>query len=161
MLLGGLWHGASWKFVFWGGMHGAGLAVHKLFSKALGKKVDQQLSSNRWAILLSGILTFHFVAALWVFFRASDFNIALDVLERSVSIDWAYVIPFMQARGLWFGLLLVAFAIHCFPKPWKSNASEIFAKMPIAVQALGLLVSIQLTLQFASENVQPFIYFQF
>lgn len=161
MLLGGLWHGASWKFIFWGGMHGSGLAVHKLFSKALGKTVDHKLSTNRWAILASGIVTFHFVAALWIFFRASDFQVAMEVLQRSVQIDWAYFMPFIQTRGTWMAILVLAFAVHWFPKAWKEAVAEFFSKLPILAQALGLLISIQLTLQFASESVQPFIYFQF
>jgi D-alanyl-lipoteichoic acid acyltransferase DltB (MBOAT superfamily) len=69
MLIGGLWHGASWKFVFWGGMHGVGLAMHKYFSHNVkGKFLKQKI----WGVF-SLFFTFNFVAFLWIFFRAADF----------------------------------------------------------------------------------------
>jgi alginate O-acetyltransferase complex protein AlgI len=69
MFLGGLWHGASWKFVFWGAWHGIGLAIHKATKKVLDK-IPNKLPTN----FISWFLTFHFVIFLWIFFRANDIN---------------------------------------------------------------------------------------
>jgi D-alanyl-lipoteichoic acid acyltransferase DltB (MBOAT superfamily) len=69
MFLGGLWHGASWKFVFWGAWHGIGLAIHKATKKVLDK-VPNSLPTNA----ISWFVTFHFVIFLWIFFRANDIN---------------------------------------------------------------------------------------
>jgi len=69
MFLGGLWHGASWKFVFWGAWHGIGLAIHKS-TKSLLDKVPNRLPTNA----ISWFVTFHFVVFLWIFFRANDLN---------------------------------------------------------------------------------------
>ncbi|NJO88623.1 MAG: hypothetical protein HC831_06390 [Chloroflexia bacterium] len=67
MFLGGLWHGASWKFVFWGAWHGVALAIHKGTKKALDK------IPNKWpSNATSWFLTFHFVIFLWIFFRANN-----------------------------------------------------------------------------------------
>lgn len=69
MFLGGLWHGASWKFVFWGAWHGVALAVHKGTKKVLDK------IPNRWpSNTTSWFLTLHFVIFLWIFFRANDIH---------------------------------------------------------------------------------------
>ncbi len=70
MLLGGLWHGAAWKFVFWGAGHGIGLAVHKASKPVLLDKIKPNLVVK----FLSWALTFSFVIFLWIFFRANDIN---------------------------------------------------------------------------------------
>ncbi len=67
MLVGGLWHGANWKFVFWGAMHGTGLAMHKAF-----KKISDKINNNFFVRFVSWSFTFIFVVFLWIFFRAAD-----------------------------------------------------------------------------------------
>lgn len=84
MLLGGLWHGASWTFVVWGGLHGAALAVTKMFQdwRARRARAKDPSAPRRpappapgfsWGRLLGVVATFHFVCACWVFFRAETF----------------------------------------------------------------------------------------
>ena len=70
-ILGGLWHGAGWTFVFWGFMHGGALVIHR-FWKALGFTMNAALA---WFI------TFNFINISWVFFRAKEFEDALKVLK--------------------------------------------------------------------------------
>jgi len=77
MLLGGLWHGASWNFVMWGGLHGAFLVAHRL---ARGGRTSE--SSLRWREIPAILLTFGVVHVAWVFFRADTFSDAFDVLGR-------------------------------------------------------------------------------
>lgn len=73
MLIGGLWHGASWNFIFWGAGHGIWLAIERLLSAtALVKKLPQ----SRWFKAIQTLLVFHGVCLLWVFFRATDFESA-------------------------------------------------------------------------------------
>jgi len=74
MFLGGLWHGANWKFVIWGAAHGLALALHK----ALKPKLDR-LPKVKPIKFLSWFITFVFVMTLWIFFRAGD------IPETSVS----------------------------------------------------------------------------
>lgn len=76
-LLGGLWHGAGWTFVAWGGLHGAALVAHRLWSRA-GLRMPWPAG---W------FSTFMFVNFAWVFFRASSFEGALRVLEGMVGIN--------------------------------------------------------------------------
>ncbi len=70
-LLGGIWHGAGWTFLFWGALHGAALVLHRLWKKA-GKTMP---------MILAWFVTFMFVNISWVFFRAKDFHDAFSVLR--------------------------------------------------------------------------------
>src|SRR5690606_38934048 len=81
MLLGGLWHGASWSFVLWGGLHGAYLMVNHAFRAACGKALMQRLDASRVFVMLSWALTMLAVIVAWVFFRAETLGGALRTLE--------------------------------------------------------------------------------
>lgn len=158
MLIGGLWHGADWKFVFWGGMHGLGLIIHKIFSQTA-----KEMEFNQ-AVLrpLGWLLTFHFVAFLWVFFRAESFALAMTSINKIIfALDLAYLLPFLQAHSLLSVLLILGFAIHFLGEAHKFRMSEYFSTLPVLAKALVLLVIIQIILQIQNENVQPFIYYQF
>ncbi|AZN43297.1 MBOAT family O-acyltransferase [Paenibacillus albus] len=89
MLLGGLWHGASWNFVVWGGMHGLALAIHKFYMDYVLRK---KKITNAVYQFFSWALTFLFVCVLWVFFRSSDFSVSMAMVRRmfifSPGIDW-------------------------------------------------------------------------
>lgn len=76
MLVSGLWHGAAWTFVVWGGLHGIGLIVHKIW------RTRVHIKSKVWDVI-SVILTDCFAFLCWVFFRADSFNNAADVLRTA------------------------------------------------------------------------------
>lgn len=158
MLIGGFWHGASWKFVFWGAMHGAGLFIHKIFSKTV-----KDMGFNRQLLRpLDWFITFHFVALLWVFFRAESFGVAFkSITQMAFHTDWAYLVPFMQTRGALLAMMLIGFAIHFISEKDKKLMAEYFGTLPVLAKAAIFVLVIQLILQFQTENVQPFIYFQF
>ncbi|MDE6794268.1 MAG: MBOAT family protein, partial [Muribaculaceae bacterium] len=82
MLIGGLWHGAAWKFVFWGAMHGVGLALHKAFKPLLDK-----IPNNFFTNFISWALTFIYVSLLWVFFRAADFEQSVLII-KNIFVDF-------------------------------------------------------------------------
>ena len=157
MLIGGLWHGAAWKFVFWGAMHGAGLAVHKASKPWLTRL------GNGYAVrVLSWAVTMAFVAALWVFFRADSWQDSLTVLG-SVFRDFSlsYAIPFASARTLWLILMLVIIVAHALPTGFWDKAAAWFVRSPWVLKLLIFIIVVQLVLELRSENVTPFIYFQF
>jgi D-alanyl-lipoteichoic acid acyltransferase DltB (MBOAT superfamily) len=74
-ILGGIWHGAGWTFVFWGLLHGLALVSHRIW-KSLGFKLPK---------LLAWFITFNFINITWVFFRATDFESAFKVLKGMFS----------------------------------------------------------------------------
>jgi alginate O-acetyltransferase complex protein AlgI len=85
MLIGGLWHGAAWNFVIWGGLHSAYLAAHKLW---LGRasKAKAAPDAPRWQGALGVAITFHLVCITWVFFRLPTFDEAWRVLEAMMGL---------------------------------------------------------------------------
>ena len=83
MLLGGLWHGASWTFVCWGGLHGVGLSINHAWRFLKRRPVNRW-----WSRLLARAATFLFVVVTWVFFRAETFGGALAVLQGMVNLPF-------------------------------------------------------------------------
>ncbi|MCP4443353.1 MAG: MBOAT family protein [Aureispira sp.] len=157
MLVGGWWHGASWKFVFWGGMHGLGLILHKFWLK-----VTNNWKGNVFSKVVAWLITFHFVAFLWVFFRAESFEVATISIGRMFTdFDWAYLAPFWSVRQLLMVILFIGFGIHFIKQYDKQRMNSYFASMPAWGKALVFLFFIQLAIQLQSADVQPFIYFQF
>jgi len=78
MLLGGLWHGAAWRFVVWGGLHGVALVAHKQWSERLRWRLP-------WAV--GAVVTFWWVCLAWIFFRATDVDTAWTVTKAYVLLD--------------------------------------------------------------------------
>ena len=157
MLIGGLWHGAAWKFVFWGGMHGVGLMVHKACKPWLDRSPDA------WYVrALSWLVTMTFVSLLWVFFRADSFGDAATIITQAFTdFDLSHFTPFVAERFTWCVMMVIIIALHALPLGWLDRASRWFVDAPWIVKLLIFIVVVQLTLQFMSAEVKPFIYFQF
>lgn len=157
MLIGGLWHGAAWKFIFWGAMHGVGLAVHKALKPAL-ERVPDILPTR---IFFWGI-TFVYVSLLWVFFRAADFSASLIIIG-SIFEDFhvSHILQFAMARPAWClmtgGMLLCQF----IPSGVVDKVQGMFVNTNWALKLGVFLITVQLVIEFMSEEVAPFIYFQF
>ena len=83
MLIGGLWHGASWKFVIWGGLHGTMLAIERFFKQFI------KIPDNGFTRIICILLTFHFVAFCWIFFRAGSFELAGSVISNIGKLTFA------------------------------------------------------------------------
>ncbi|HIP44420.1 MAG TPA: MBOAT family protein [Sulfurospirillum arcachonense] len=102
-LIGGIWHGAGWTFVFWGALHGFALMIHRLWQKA-GLKMP---------IVLAWFVTFNFVNIAWVFFRAKEWEDAIKVLKGMFGFSGvalpnvlASKLAFLQAHGVEFGMFM-------------------------------------------------------
>lgn len=157
MLIGGLWHGAAWKFVFWGAMHGVGLAVHKACKPILDKIPD-----NFFTNILFGLMTFIYVSLLWVFFRAASFEDSVVIISRIfVDFEWSQIPQFFEARMVWCVMMLTLVVFHLIPSSIADKCQYVFVKSPWFVKLLCFLVIVQLVIEFMSEEVAPFIYFQF
>ena len=157
MLIGGLWHGAAWKFVFWGAMHGAGLAVHKASKPWLDR-----LGSSWPVKALSWFVTMTVVALLWVFFRADSWTDSWLIIKNAFtdfSLD--YALPFASARILWLIMMLVIIVAHALPTNFWGKAAAAFVKSPWIIKLLIFIVVVQLVIELRGEDVAPFIYFQF
>lgn len=157
MLIGGLWHGAAWKFVFWGAMHGVGLAVHKACRPILNKILD-----NFITVFFSWLITFIYVSLLWVFFRAASFSDSILIIKNIfVDFRWEQIPQFYEARSVWCIMMIILTVLHFVPQRWADWCQYYFAKSPWLLKLLIFVGVIQLVIEFMSEEVSPFIYFQF
>ena len=156
MLLGGLWHGASWNFVIWGALHGGALAVNRAFQRRLA---DHPFWGNppRWFQVLSAVATFHFVCFAWIFFRAPTFEVATEILKVLGAGRWG------GDNLTWPLLLLIggALAAHATPRRWEFRLRERFVGTPLLIKALILFAVAVALQQLKGMDVVPFIYFQF
>jgi len=152
MLLGGLWHGANWTFVAWGGIHGAGLAVERFL---LGKKHDASSAFlGRWA---RRIFIFNLVCLAWIFFRITSFSGAWEQIVALANWQWNPV--YLTALGFLSVYALALFLLDLQLE--SSNAEQAFASYPYAFRVLtGLAFCVLITL-FGANQESAFIYFRF
>jgi len=155
MLLGGLWHGASWNFVFWGGMHGLGLMLDKFW-------LSLKISQTRIMKVVGVIITFNFVSFLWIFFRAPDFAMAGQMLNRIFyNFNGLLIFEWLKGYRMIAVLIVLGYAFHWLPRKFDLNLEKIMRAVPIPVQSLAAAVVIWLMYQARTSDIQPFIYFQF
>jgi alginate O-acetyltransferase complex protein AlgI len=149
MLLGGLWHGAAWTFVIWGGIHGGALSAERW---ARGRFKSFHLPA--W---LAWLVTFHVVCLAWVFFRSPDLATAFDMLGRVGASGPAPLVTLPLVL-----LTVAAVAVQAVPSGWWRRAEAWLVSRPVAAQgaALGLLVVVA-DAAVGEQGVAPFIYFQF
>lgn len=161
MFIGGLWHGASWNFVFWGTFHGIGLAIHKIWMSITGQKKGGN-KLHGWRRVIAIVITFHFVCFCWIFFRSGDFTTAFNVLTQIFTSFHAALLP-QLLEGYWkvFALIVLGFVMHFMSDKCEDRLCRGVIKMPFAAQALMMVLFIYLVIQMKGTDVQPFIYFQF
>lgn len=160
MLLGGLWHGASWNFVVWGGLHGVALAVHKFFRNLMHRPKNYRSTGLRKFFAV--ILTFHFVCLGWIFFRNTTFEASLTMIQQVFTAFHPELAGQLFA-GYWevFALMAVGYLLHWCPDSWQEACTKGMIRLPLIFQALILILPIFLVIQVKSSDIQPFIYFQF
>lgn len=161
MFVCGLWHGASWNFIAWGGVHGLALACHKFFSTEILHH-DKHYVSHGLRKVLAVIITFHFVCLMWIFFRNHTFDGSLVMLKQIVTdfhpelfsqivVGYKYV----------FAIILFGYVSHFLPDRWQEGMIAGLKHCNVIVYALLLTAVIFIVIQVKSSTIQPFIYFQF
>ncbi|GHU83903.1 alginate O-acetyltransferase [Bacteroidia bacterium] len=219
MLLGGLWHGASWNFMIWGGLNGLGMIVYKFWKdknvyartailaglallflllthffpapvftiglvwlsilfagtfirmiyNILGGKWSFSYLELCWSILQ----TFVFISFTRLFFRAGSnlnpaeanqtaWNTAKNMVDQ-IGGKWNFSqigVMVYEYRYV-FSLIVIGLIIHWLPENWKRRYRLVFAKLPLLLMALVVVVCIFIIYQFVTADLQTFIYFQF
>jgi D-alanyl-lipoteichoic acid acyltransferase DltB (MBOAT superfamily) len=159
LILIGLWHGADWKFVVYGAIHGIAVSLNRISirrRKRLYPNFDE--SKEPWQqVLWKVFVTFNFVVLARILFRADGF-----------AESWQYTVS-LCSQG--FGLaridaeiwtvLGVSYAIHWTPRQWVDQAGEWFTRMPAVAQGAALATIAAVVATVAETDVVPFIYFQF
>jgi D-alanyl-lipoteichoic acid acyltransferase DltB (MBOAT superfamily) len=161
MLLGGLWHGASWSFLVWGGLHGAFLVIHRAWAATPLARRLNGVDSTRLIWTVAGwALTFHAVCLAWCFFRLTVFAESLACVRKCIDFDptrmWhgPYLDPSVVVALGAYALVLLAARVAKYrdePTPFRSGFGWGLRAATLALAAL-----------LASPDLgQPFIYFQF
>jgi len=176
MLLGGLWHGASWTYVVWGALHGAYLAVHKWLMEARNVKLKIQDAKLEGATvptyprfsllaLAKGVATFHLVAFTWVFFASKTFGHAFEFVKglgaRAVQeSDRAFLHGNRDELGAAAAGAVVMLLLVDLPQYLKKDHVAML-RWPFAARTAAFLVLVLWTLLCRGTEHVPFIYFKF
>lgn len=149
MLLGGLWHGAAWTFVAWGGLHGAAQVVERLGRAAFsGRSVVPT-----W---LGVIITFHIVCLGWILFRAESFDMAMQMLQGLTRAG-----PVVMATPFLLVMIVGGLAMHWLPPRGVEGLAERMAPAPFVTVGVLIAIGFLLVEAVRPDGVAPFIYFQF
>jgi D-alanyl-lipoteichoic acid acyltransferase DltB (MBOAT superfamily) len=152
MLLGGMWHGASWNFIVWGGYHGALLSIERMFRR---KNAPE---GSGWTIFypLQAVITFGLVMIGWVFFRAATFHDSLYVLHQMFFVPHGHQTILRWQKGL----VLITLLLALFEE--KKEWFEAIALGPAwAYGAVCAILLLSVELIGYTEVAVPFVYFQF
>lgn len=160
MLLGGLWHGASYNFIIWGGLHGIALAIHKLWKQ----QTTSFAAITKSAIykIVGLLFTFHFVCFCWIFFHAENFTTANEMIHQiRFQFDWAVIIQFFgnYKNVLW--MILLGYILHALPETYTERIIDKLQNKPMIVFIIIFFVFLFIYGIFkSSEPVMP-IYLKF
>jgi len=164
MLIGGFWHGASWNFIFWGGMHGGALAIDKVWIK--WQKGKTWLKSNViiapiWK--LAGVLfTFHLVCFCWIFFKSETFSGSWALIHQ-VTHDFQgnLFMDIIHAYPWVFTLMGIGYFIHFLPDKLENKVEVGLTRLPIWGSIAVMVLFIWTILQVKTSEPMIPIYFQF
>lgn len=157
MLLGGLWHGASWNFVIWGALNGIFLALEKLtgYHHTIANK-------SGFIQLLSKIVTFHLICLTWIFFRAETLDKAISIVSKIFSPDYFFNLKIIDTNV--FASIAITTSFFIFLELFVLNKLSFKnlekGSRTIAMLSLKLVLCLFIILFGISEGSQ-FIYFQF
>lgn len=152
MLLGGLWHGAGWNFVIWGGLHGGALILQREWSKFSAP----YRSLCKFMKLIGPLLTFYWVCITWIFFRAVDIEQGIIIVKSFVFFNS----PGANELGIHLvGIFILLASAHF--AAYKGLLREWWQKFPDWIFAVWCGFVFSVILLFIAPNYSAFIYFQF
>ena len=153
MLLGGLWHGAAWTFIVWGGLHGVYLILERLQKQYLPFRI------TAWNGMFLAFVTFTCVNITWVFFRAREFETAWSMIKSMffMNPEGSKILTNFDIIKV-LTLISALFVTHWFMR--NTSVKEVASKMSPVVLGLGWAVMIFL-IAIAQGTGEQFIYFQF
>jgi D-alanyl-lipoteichoic acid acyltransferase DltB (MBOAT superfamily) len=154
MTIGGLWHGASWNFAFWGLLHGCALALTRAVQVFRGNPKPVE---HWWARAWRTFITVQFVCFAWIFFRSVNFDTAIDVLKRIGSLTFSTAnisAPIAMVLG-------IAAVLHYIPKSAYEWSLNTYSAAPPVVQATAMALLLLGIEYVAATGSAPFIYTKF
>ncbi|MGB0524121.1 MAG: MBOAT family O-acyltransferase [Flammeovirgaceae bacterium] len=159
MLLGGLWHGAHWRFILWGALHGVALALHKVWMEVFKTKGKKQ---SWFYNFMSGAITFHFVCFCWIYFRAENMLVAQQMLtQMGTAFHPELIFEILSGYSNVFLIMAFGYFTHWAPNNWKEYLQVSFKNIPDFAKATLIVLVALILYQLKTAGSQPFIYFQF
>ncbi len=156
MLLGGLWHGANWTFVVWGGLHGAYLSTERFLRARYGWEGEPSGLASR---LLLALGTFGLICITWVFFRAPDFSAAGHLLRDMVGLSLAAP-PIIATVPLALAATAMAAMLTLHWRMRDVDLEDLVARQPAWLT--GAVIGVMATAVILAQGEGgAFIYFQF
>jgi D-alanyl-lipoteichoic acid acyltransferase DltB (MBOAT superfamily) len=156
MLLGGLWHGASWTFVLWGGLHG----LYLVLQRGITKIIPARMKEGTITQLPIALLTFLLVCVAWVFFRAHSLGQAFDIVATLFGSRPRGAMRLLQSESIVLstGVTFVLLCVHGTMR--EASITSIITRTPWWIRSLALAALVLGILGMSGED-RAFIYFQF
>ena len=160
MIVGGLWHGASWMYLIWGALQGLFLVGHKTIRQVL-PHVKTGNRNRWWRRAFNIFITFNLIAVSFVFFRAKSLDKVGEMWTQiSDNFHWDVAPQFWEGYAAIIIVMAVAYLMHYMPERMTAKMKSIYNASPLIAQALVLALLIFIVIQRKGEIV-PFIYFQY
>jgi D-alanyl-lipoteichoic acid acyltransferase DltB (MBOAT superfamily) len=155
MLLGGLWHGASWNFVIWGFLNGVYLSVEKVLD-------SYQIRTTSFLFKCGQVfITFHLICLTWIFFRANTFKQAIGILGNMIQPLQFWNLR-IQDTGIFAGMTFAFVLLMIFEFFFIRKKGEAIFTMRSTVWSVAWIVGFTLlVVLFGVSDGDQFIYFQF
>jgi hypothetical protein len=148
MLISGIWHGASIKYLIWGALHGLGMVAQNVLEKITGRKADG---------FLSGVITFHFVSVAWIFFRADGWQEALNYLSGFTRHGGAIELNVLGGCAL----LLLFFWVSYYFEQVRDSSLGLLEKTPLILKPVLLAFLVLLINLLGPSGVPAFLYYSY
>ena len=160
MVIGGLWHGASWMYILWGAYHGFLLIAHKALKSVW--HLPENMKGRPEVKIFNIAITFVLVVAGFTLFRAPSLTVAGEIFYQIFTSFHLSVAPqFVQSYLLIVLAIAGAYIAHMAPRAWCDNTGQAYMDMPLVGQAILLAVILFLVVQTRQSELVPFIYLQY
>lgn len=158
MLIGGLWHGASWKFVIWGGLNGLGILTYKYWRRISPYEKSKNAISLAWKI---GV-TFLFITFTRVYFRGNSMeHISKQYYQIYYNMNLDNALQLLLEYKSVFTVMLIGYIAHWLPYSFKEKSLNLFISSHYFIKLIISVIVAVLCYQTYAADFQPFIYFQF
>ena len=160
MLIGGLWHGASWMYVIWGAYHGLLLILHKSIRRVW--RLPEKLAGCAIVKTVNVLITFTLIVIGFAIFRAPSRETGSTMATQIFTDFHASVAPqFVEGYLLICAAIALSLVAHFSPKSWTMGAVRAYNALPVILQASVLALILFLVIQTRQSELVPFIYLQY
>ena len=161
MLVGGLWHGASWMYLLWGAINGVLLVIHKELKRWF-PSLPPHKQGQWWRVAANVFITFNLIAITLMIFNARSLDHLGDMTTQIFTNFHLSVAPqFVNGFLMIVLAMTLGFFMHLAPSAWTARLKQLFSRTPLLLQALILALVLFIIIQVRQSDLVPFIYLQY